>query len=83
MLYLSRCLEDKNSNDQKVFCHLGGLAVLSRVLLLWDTSCVDKLQKNMVVPPKIIKHASESIESACLSCCENCLYMLQSNKGKV
>lgn len=77
---ISRLLEDKNSNDQKIFCHLGGLTVLSRVLLLWDTSSVEKVAKNLVVPPKIIKHASESIEAACSTCNENCLYMIHSNK---
>ena len=43
----------QNPNDQLVFCQLGGLAVLARILLLWDPSSTqESVAKNSKVPPK-------------------------------
>lgn len=77
---ICRSLEGHTTNDQRLFCQLGGLSVVSRVLLLWDTSHVDKNKKNLIVPSKIIKHAVEVIQLACTGCTENSSYFLLSNK---
>ncbi|XP_065672275.1 S phase cyclin A-associated protein in the endoplasmic reticulum isoform X2 [Hydra vulgaris] len=75
---IMRSLDGSNINDQKVFCHLGGLTALSRVLLLWDISNIDKIEKTM--SSKTIIHAIKTIKVACIGCFENCHFMLLGNK---
>ena len=38
--------------DKRMFCQLGGLSTLCRVLLLWDVSKVEKSVDKMIIPPK-------------------------------
>ena len=47
----TRALREQSVNDQRVFCQIGGLAVVSRVLLLADNG-FDKTQKQNSLPPK-------------------------------
>lgn len=77
---ICRSLEGKNTTDQIVFCQLGGLAVLARVLLLWDTSTNDNITKSLRIPTKIIKHTLDAIYLACNEQYDNCQYMLLGNK---
>eukprot|EP00111_Clytia_hemisphaerica_P019304 TCONS_00056982-protein len=77
---LTRAFEGPNTYlDKRIFCQIGGLSTLSRILLLWDISNVDKSPKK-VVPAKLIKHTTDVILISCKGCLENCQYMLLSNK---
>eukprot|EP00112_Aurelia_sp_Birch-Aquarium-sp1_P014789 Seg321.6 transcript_id=Seg321.6/GoldUCD/mRNA.D3Y31 product="S phase cyclin A-associated protein in the endoplasmic reticulum" protein_id=Seg321.6/GoldUCD/D3Y31 len=76
---ISRLLETKTPADQRVFCQIGGLAVLTRILLLLDISG-DKKTTKPAITDKILIHASEVSLLACDGNAENCQYMLLSNK---
>eukprot|EP00794_Sanderia_malayensis_P010037 gene10037-11063_t len=76
---IGRLLQDKNYKDQRTLCQIGGLAVLTRVLLLLDVSG-DKKSNKPMISDKALVHASHVIKLACDGNADNCLYMLFSNK---
>lgn len=81
---ISRAFEGPNSEiNKRIFCQIGGLSTLSRILLLWDIACIDKTHLKRTVPSKLIRHTTNVILISCKNCVENCQYMLLSNKLSV
>jgi len=74
-----RHLEAKNPADQRVFCNIGGIAVLTRILLLVDLSA-DRKTTKPVITDKILVHACEIAVFTCVGNKDTSQYMLFSNK---
>lgn len=76
---LNRILESKVTADQVTLCQLGGLAALSRILLVVDITS-DKLPVKPVIPNKPLCGVVNVMVQACTDCLETSQYMVYSNK---
>ncbi|XP_065059584.1 S phase cyclin A-associated protein in the endoplasmic reticulum-like isoform X1 [Rhopilema esculentum] len=79
LIEITKLLEGKEQTDQRVFCNIGGIAVLTRILLLVDLS-VDILTTKPVITDKILVHTCELLSLACHGNPDSCQYMLLTNK---